>query len=133
MLFPYLPSLLVWGHSDVDIKEFVDELAASCGAMRLVQVHLTGEADAAVLRAATREGSDWLDRLVGKVGRYDELASPVTDLPSLVLYMDEAQRRTAVLLREVPWPVMTIDADRGPANAADEALAFVTTCLEADP
>ena len=68
-LFPFLPSLLAWEHSDDEIRSFFAALAECCEAVELVQVHIAGEADESLRRAADREGDGWLEQFTGKVGR----------------------------------------------------------------
>src|SRR5439155_10880388 len=105
MLFPYLPSLLAWGHSDQEIAAFFIDLADRCEPVELVQVHLVGDPERALRRAASREDPGWLDWLIAKVGRYQDLdGRPVDDFPTLVGYFARAQRRTRQLLDRVPWP-----------------------------
>lgn len=127
MLLPYVPSLLAWGFSDAEIAEVFAEIDAACVGIRLVQLHLDGSPARSVPRAVEREDPSWLDWMLTKVSRYADVASPVTDLPSLVAYFEGARRRTRRLLARAPWPVTVLDADRGPEHVLEEAEAALDT------
>ena len=125
MLLPYLPSLLAWGYADVEIVELFSEITAACAGVQLVQIHLDGAPARSLPRAIEREDASWLDWMIAKVSRYADVTAPVTDLASLIEYFEHARRRTHTLVASAPWPVVVIDADRGPDHALDDATAAV--------
>lgn len=122
-LFPYLPSLLAWGHDDATIRRLFDDLGSVLAGHRVVQLHLTGDIAAGLARAAAREGAGWLERFVAKTE-----ASPARDAGSAavegaVAYLVRSSPRELALLGTVPWPVVELDADAGADAVFDAALA----------
>lgn len=111
VLFPFLPSLLAWGHSDEDITAFFLDLADACSDFQLVQIHLEGDPAESLPRAIVREDDDWLAWMIAKVNSYADVTAPVTDLESLVTHLRRAAARTRWLLTAAPWPVLFIEAD----------------------
>lgn len=121
-LFPYLPSLLAWGHSDDDITTFFTLLAGEVGAHRLVQVHLTGDLGRALHRAAAREGGDWLQWQIAKTDAHRG-AGRVASVDDLVDYLDAGARRARRLLATAPWTVIELDVSDGAASTLTSALS----------
>lgn len=124
MLFPFLPSLLAWGHSDDEISAFFDDLADVCSGFHLLQIHLDADPALSLPRAISREDDNWLAWMIAKVGAYADVTEPVTDLDSLIAYLRAARARTRRLLDKAPWPVTTITAGLG-NDVTPEALASV--------
>jgi len=122
MLFPYLPSLLAWGHDDGDIEAFFAALLAVCDGIDLLQLHLVGDPTRSLARAVRREDPPWLEWMLAKVATYADADGPVTDFDSLVRYFEAATDRTSRLLAAAPWPVVVLDADHGEAAVVEEAL-----------
>ena len=121
MLFPYLPSLFAWGHTDDEIVAFFHDLADVCRDVRLVQIHLDGDPAESLPRAMAREDEDWLPWMIAKVGSYLDATDPVTDLESLVSHLRRATTRARRLVDAAPWPVFLIEAD-GADRTTDAAL-----------
>src|SRR5215510_3376719 len=69
-LFPYLPSVIAWGHDDATIRRLFDDLGRALAGHRVVQLHLTGDVAAGLARAAAREGAGWLERFIAKADAY---------------------------------------------------------------
>ena len=124
VLFPYLPSLLAWGHSDDEIVAFFHDLADVCSDFRLVQLHLEGDPAESLPRAIEREDDDWLPWIIDKVDSYADATDPVTDLESLVMHLRRAATRARRLVDAAPWPAFSIEADAsdGTVDAALEVL-----------
>jgi len=123
MLFPFLPSLLAWGHSDEEIISFFAALAECCEAVELLQVHVTGDAAESLQRAVGREGQGWLESLITKVATYADTIEDVDDVDSLILYLESAERRSQRLLASAPWPVVIVDGATGTEDTAVQAIA----------
>ena len=125
-LLPFLPSLLAWGLSDEEVIEFLVSLSHLMQGFEVLQVQLEGDAGAALIRAAEREGNDWLDRFVKKVGAYQDEGGLTADQAGIVAYLESATARTRALLAAAPWPVRFVSVDRGP----DLTMAEVWRLLE---
>ena len=85
-LLPYVPSLLAFGHTEPEIDEFVDGLAAITAGVRTVVLFLDGDPATGLRRAAEREEPGWLDWYIGKLARYG-VSPPVHDFASAVNYL----------------------------------------------
>lgn len=122
MLFPFLPSLLAWGYDDDEIKAFLVGLSARCSQLRLVQLHLDGDAPASVARAIAREWDGWDAWMRDKVDRYADSRHPIRTDEDLAEYFEGARRRSRDLLLAAPWPVAIIDVGVGPEAVAMQAI-----------
>ena len=129
MLFPYLASLLAWGHDDREIDGFFAALLAACDGIDLLQLHLVGDPARSLARAVRREGDAWLEWMLAKVATYADVDGPVTDFDSLVRYFQAATARTSRVLAAAPWPVVVLDADHGEAAVVEEALSALAPRL----
>ena len=105
-LLPHLTSLLAWRYDDDAITAFFADLhdLLQCAGARLVQLHLEGDVDAALDRAAAREGDGWLDWMVRKYG--------VADVDDLRRAFADHARRSRTLLARAPWTVLFVDSPR---------------------
>lgn len=128
MLFPFLPSLYAWGHSDDEISTFFHDLADVCSGFHLLQIHLDADPTLSLPRAINREDDNWLAWMITKVGAYADVIEPVTDLDSLIAYLRHARARTRRLLHNTPWPTTTIATSLSD-DVMPEALAAVRTLL----
>ena len=124
-LFPYLPSLFAWGHTDDAIAAFFDRLATVFGGFDVIELHLVGDVRAALARAAEREGGDWLDRHLAKVARYRPRL-PMTTAEEVAAYYDACAARSRTLLACAPWRTVYIDSDRGQEHVLAVARAAMT-------
>jgi len=120
-LFPYLPSLLAWGDTDVEITEFFAQMAGLLSNFEVVEIHLIGDLEAGLKRAGSREGGDWLAKHIKKVSGYRG-APNVSTLEDAADYLDVLALRSTMLLKNAPWTVAFINADNGIESATTEAL-----------
>ena len=123
MLFPFLPSLLAWGHSDEEIISFFTALAQCCEPVELVQVHVIGDAADSLPRATGREGRAWLESHISKVAMYADTVEEVGDVDSLIRYYQSTEPRSLRLLAAAPWPVVIVDSATGAEDAGIQAIA----------
>jgi hypothetical protein len=126
-LFPYLPSLLAWGHSDRSIERFFGRLRARLEEVDMIELYLDGDATAALHRASAREGGDWIDRHVAKVSTFDDASGMVETRDDVVAYTRAAAARSRHLLGRAPWPVHFLHADDGPDALFDEARRIISS------
>src|SRR5262245_9308577 len=66
-LFPFVPSLLAWGHDEIAICAFLVRLRAILQPLDPVVVYLDGDPADALPRAASRSGDAWLATFLDKV------------------------------------------------------------------
>ncbi|MFI6874633.1 hypothetical protein ACIBL6_14440 [Streptomyces sp. NPDC050400] len=127
-LMPFVPTLLAMGHGEEAIDAFMADLTAVLAPVRLVMVFLDGDADSALVRAAERDGEQWLDWYVGKLARY-RVSPPVTDVPSAVQYLRRERAVTLAAVRREDWGLVVIErADELPP---DEVLKVAQQGLRA--
>lgn len=118
---PYLPSLLAFGHSRVEIAAFLRELAELVDP---VVIFLDGDPEKALRRAVQREDPAWLDWFVAKLARY-EVTPAVHDAASAAVYL-EAERETILdLLRD--WRLVVVD--RADESTPEDLLGRVLAQL----
>jgi thymidylate kinase len=120
-LFAYLPSLLAWGDTDVEILDFFDQMAGLLTNFKVIEIHLTGDVKAGLKRAAKREGGDWLAEHITKVSGYRG-APKISTLEDAVDYLNALALRSISLLTTTPWAVAFVNADDGMESATAEAL-----------
>ncbi|GCB44133.1 hypothetical protein SNL152K_1418 [Streptomyces sp. NL15-2K] len=126
-LVPFVPTLLAMGHGEEMIDAFMTDLTEVLAPVGPVMVFLDGNAEAALSRAARREGAQWLDGYVGKLARY-EVSPPVTDIASAVKYLRRERAVTLGAVRRNRWGlVVTERADELPP---DEVLQIVQRGLK---
>lgn len=119
-LFPYLQSLLAWGHDDETIAAFLVDLADRLEPHRIVELHLVGDAGAALARAVAREDAGWLDWLAAKHG---------VEPGASVDHLAATARRAIRVLSTAPWPVHVIYvARRTAADVLAEARGIMQRC-----
>jgi hypothetical protein len=120
-LFPYLPSLLAWGDTDVEILQFFGQMARLLSNFEVVEIHLRGDLGVGLKRAGSREGGDWLAKHIKKVSGYQG-APNVSTLEDAADYLNVLASRSAMLLQKAPWTVAFINADNGIESTTAEAL-----------
>jgi len=125
-LFPYLPSLLAWGHTDAEVAAFFSEIATRFDGFGVIELHLAGDVAAGLQRAAGREGGDWLDDHVARMAARSG-APPIDSVDGAAAYLGALAARSRRLLEAAPWPVEVLDADA----PADEILAAALTASSA--
>jgi hypothetical protein len=120
-LFAYLPSLLAWGDTDAEITQFFGQMAGVFANYEVVEIHLTGDVDAGLHRAAKREGGDWLAQHTAKVSHYS--GAPNISTPKDVAdYLTVLALRSASILQQAPWTVAFVSVDEGANRTTDQAL-----------
>lgn len=128
-LFPYLPSLLAWGYSDVAIAAFFEQLGIVFGARPVIELHLVGDLTTALARATGREADGWLEAMISKLAAH-ESASPVVDECDAAKLLEALARRSRRLLEEAPWPVVFVDPDAGISGALETSTTAIDEELE---
>jgi hypothetical protein len=115
-LFPFIPSLLAWGHDEQTICSFLVQLRTILEPLGPVVVYLDGDPAAALPRAATRSGDAWLRNFVAKATTYKTLPA-IRDLPDALAYL---RRERDVTLRSMACTgytaVVLADADTRPVE-----------------
>ncbi|WP_406437499.1 hypothetical protein OHB14_58665 [Streptomyces sp. NBC_01613] len=107
-LMPFVPTLLAMGHCEETIDAFMADLTEVLAPLCPVMVFLDGNAEAALSRAARREGEQWLDWYVGKLARY-EVSPPVTDVASAVKYLLRERAVTLGTVGRKEWGLVVIE------------------------
>lgn len=118
-LVPFIPSLLAMGHSDQAIDDFMSSLDKILALLRPVMIFLDGNPDAALPRAAAREGPAWLDWYISKLARY-QVSPPVHDPASATGYLHRERAVTLSAVRRHHWDLIIID--RATSLTPDEVL-----------
>lgn len=120
-LMPFVPSLLAMGHDEQVIDAFMTDLTEVLAPVCPVMVFLDGNAEAALSRAARREGAQWLDWYVGKLAGY-EVSPRVADVASAVNYLLRERAVTLSTVGRKDWGLVVIEGtDQLPP---DEVLRF---------
>ncbi|WP_327659863.1 MULTISPECIES: hypothetical protein [unclassified Streptomyces] len=118
-LVPFVPTLLAMRHDEETIDAFMIALTEVLAPVRPLMVYLDGNAEAALSRAAQREGAQWLDWYVEKLARY-EVSPPVTDVASAVTYLRRERAVTLDAVRRRGWELVVIE--RADELAQDQVL-----------
>jgi hypothetical protein len=111
-LFAFLPSLLAWGDTDEQIHDFFRRMAEVFSGFRVLEIHLCGDLRAALDRATSREGSDWLAAQVKKTAGFRG-APPISTPDEAIGYLEVLSARATSVLEKAPWTVAVVDADTG--------------------
>ena len=119
-LVPYIPTLLAMGHEEETIGAFMADLTEVLVPVSPVMVFLDGDAEAALSRAARREGEQWLDWYVGKLAKY-AVSPPVTDRASATNYLRRERAVTLDAMARRDWNLVVIE--RADALTRDEVLS----------
>jgi hypothetical protein len=125
-LFPFVPSLLAWGHDELTIRKFLTQLHTILQPLNPVIVYLDGEPADALPRAAARDGDAWLDAFLAKVSTYKTVPAAL-DLAGAVLYLQHERDVTLRSLAEAGYVVVVLtDAH---LRSADDLAADATSTL----
>ncbi|MFE2212978.1 hypothetical protein ACFW93_13580 [Streptomyces canus] len=111
-LMPFVPTLLAMGHGEETIDAFMTDLTVVLAPICPVMVFLDGNAEAALSRAARREGAQWLDWYVEKLARY-EVSPPVADVASAVNYLLRERAVTLDTVGRKNWGLVVIEPADG--------------------
>ncbi|MFJ9626232.1 hypothetical protein ACIRU8_00905 [Streptomyces sp. NPDC101175] len=125
-LMPFVPTLLAMGHGEAAIDAFMTQLTEVLARVHPVMVFLDGDAGAALSRAVTREGEQWLDWFIGKLAAH-EVTPPVADLASAVTYLRHERAVTLDAVRRKGWGLVMID--RADERPPDEVLQATQRAL----
>lgn len=106
-LIPYTPSLFGFGLGEAAVAEFLVALRGVLTPVDFELRYLDGDPEAALRRAAAREGGDWLAWFVAKVGGYAGQPD-VRDLTSAADYLRAERDLTLRLLRDAGFPVRVL-------------------------
>jgi hypothetical protein len=125
-LFPFVPSLLAWGHDDETIRSFLMQLRAILEPLRPVVVYLDGEPAEALPRAASRGGDVWLQTFLAKVTTY-KTTPPIRDLAGTVAHLRHERDVTLGSVIDAGFTVVKLrDAHtRSADDLAAEALSHL--------
>ncbi|WP_405678847.1 ATP-binding protein [Streptomyces sp. NBC_01511] len=107
-LLPFIPSLVAWGHEESAIAAVLAELADAVRPTRVTVVYLRDDPDTALRRAVEREGPDWVDWFVTKLGGSPGSRS-VKDLASAAEHLRREEELTVRLLARTDWHVLSVD------------------------
>ncbi|MET9555964.1 ATP-binding protein [Streptomyces sp. NPDC006645] len=107
-LLPFIPSLVAWGHDETRIAAVLDELARAVRPTRVTVVYLRDDPDTALRRAVEREGPDWAEWYVTKLGDSPGTGS-VKDLASAAEHLRREEELTVRLLARTDWRVLRVD------------------------
>jgi hypothetical protein len=106
-LVPFVPTLLAMGHGDQAVEAFIAELAAILAPLTPIMVYLDGSAETGLKRAAERDGPQWLEWYLGKLGRYN-VSPRVTDLASAAVYLRRERAATLDAARRHGWGLVQV-------------------------
>ncbi|MFG2227847.1 hypothetical protein [Streptomyces sp. NPDC048644] len=127
-LLPFVPSLVAWGHREPEIAAFLAELAGAIAPARVSVLYLRDDPDAALRRAVEREGQEWADWYVGKLGGSPGTRA-VDSLQAAARHLREETELTLRLLAATPWDVQVVDVA---GRDADEVAATAGARLGLD-
>jgi hypothetical protein len=121
-LFPFVPSLLAWGHDEGTIQSFLAQLHTILQPLHPVVVYLDGEPADALPRAASRSGEPWLHAFLAKVSTY-KTEPPLRGLDDTVAYLRYERDVTPRTMIDTGYVVIVLrDAHiRSPDDIAAEA------------
>jgi thymidylate kinase len=108
-LFPFIPSLLVWGHSEAEIARVVAELEEASAALTVIMVLLAADPAVTLPRAVEREGPGWIDGYIKKLSK----GSGTSHVVNLSTAIDQLRREADVtrrLINQDRWTLVEVDA-----------------------
>jgi hypothetical protein len=122
-LFPFVPSLLAWGHDEETIQSFVATLRTILEPLCPVTLYLDGDPAQALLRTVSRSGDEWLTRFVTKTASY-KVTPPIRDLNDTIAFLRRERDVTLRSMKTAGFEIVTLsDAHaRSTDELADEAL-----------
>jgi len=123
-LFPFVPSLLAWGHDEETIRSFLMVLGSILEPLRPFIIYLDGDPAAVLPRATSRSGDVWLHNFLSKVTTY-KTTPPIRDLQGTVAHLRRERDVTLGSMIDAGFNVLLLrDADtRSSDELAAEALA----------
>ncbi|MFI6692486.1 ATP-binding protein [Streptomyces sp. NPDC050433] len=118
-LLPFIPSLVAWGHDESVISTVLADLEEAVRPTRVTVVYLRDDPDTALRRAVEREGPDWEDWYVTKLGDSPGTRS-VKDLSSAAEHLRREEELTVRLLAGTDWHVLSVDVGRRDAARTEQ-------------
>lgn len=113
-LVPFVPSPMGWGYDQAAMTDFLKELAGRISAATPIVVYLDDDPAAAVPRAVEREGAEWKDWLLRKLGQYP-VEPAIRDLDTACGYLRHERDVTLRLLAQLPWQVIVLEQTSPPS------------------
>ncbi|MEW2398932.1 hypothetical protein [Streptomyces sp. NPDC046862] len=107
-LIPFIPSLVAWGHDERAIAQVVAGLEAAVEPTRVTVVYLRDVPEKALGRAIEREGPQWAEWYVGKLGNSPGTRA-VKDVASAADHHRAETELTLRLLATTRWNVLVAD------------------------
>jgi len=123
-LFPFVPSLVAWGHDEETIRAFLIQLRTILEPLNPVVVYLDGDPAEALPRAASRSGESWLDNFLAKTATY-KVTPRIRDLEDTIAHLRSERDITLRSMIAAGYTVVKIpDAHlRSSDDLASEALS----------
>ncbi|MFB6952321.1 hypothetical protein ACFCXP_22060 [Streptomyces niveus] len=119
-LLPFIPSLVAWGHDETAIAAVLADLAEAVRPTRVTVVYLRDDPDTALRRAVEREGPQWTDWYVTKLGASPGTRS-VKDLASAAEHLRREEELTLTLLTaRTDWHVLRVDVGQRDAARTEQ-------------
>jgi thymidylate kinase len=125
-LFPFVASLVAWGHDEETIQAFLVQLRAILDQLDPVVLYLDGDPTEALQRAADRSGKAWLDNFLVKTATY-KVTPPIRDLETTIAHLRRERDISVRCMIAAGYDIVTIyDAhSRTTDDVASEALSRV--------
>jgi hypothetical protein len=121
-LIPFVPSLVAWGHDERAIAQVVADLEEAVRPTRVTVVYLRDVPEKALGRAIAREGPQWAQWYVGKLGDSPGTRA-VKDVASAADHLRAEMELTLRLLATTRWNVIVVDvAEQGAEQTARHVL-----------
>lgn len=121
-LVPFVPSLIGWGYSEAAMASFLQDLATRIAWAEPTVLYLDDDPALAVPRAIDREGPNWEDWLVTKLGSYP-VEPRVRDRETACHYLRYEREVTLRLLAQLPWRVIMVAQTNPPSVTEVQRLA----------
>lgn len=132
-LFPFIPSLLVWGHSESEIAQIVAQLEDVASNVTVIVVLLAGDPAVTLQRAIEREGPGWIDCYINKLAR-GLGTSHVVNLSTAIDQLHQEARITRRLINQDRWALLEVDALGGIEEMTEMVARRLDAALvSADP
>lgn len=128
-LIPFVPSLVAWGHDERTIARVVAGLEEAVEPTRVTVVYLRDVPERALGRAIAREGPQWAEWYVGKLGNSPGTRA-VKDVASAADHLRAETELTLRLLAMTRWNVIVVDVT---GQGAEETARHVIRRLHDPP
>lgn len=108
-LIPYIPSLLAWGHSEIEIAETIAQLEAVSAGVTVIVVLLAGDPESTLRRAIDREDDGWVESYIEKLSHWPGTAQ-VVSWPTAIDQLRQDADVSRRLISHSSWELLEIDA-----------------------